>query len=411
MKILVLNAGSSSVKYCLIEMSAQQELIAGLIERIGESNSKHRYSLHQAAAIQLEKPISNHQQALQELFGVLFSSGLVSNSADLFCIGHRVVHGGEHFQQPVLIDEQVLQQISATVALAPLHNPANLLGIQEAIRQMGNIPQIAVFDTAYHQTLPAYAYRYALPGRLYSDLSVRRYGFHGTSHRYVAKQAAQYLGKDLAETNLITLHLGNGASVTAIENGLSIDTSMGMTPLEGLMMGTRCGDLDPAIHFYLSRMLNISNDEIESLLNKESGCKGICGENDMRAIHKLAAVGDENAQLALDMYAYRIKKYIGAYFAVLGRVDAVVFTGGIGENDVWLREKCCVNLSGLGIMIDPAKNLSPSHFGGEISDHDASVAVLVIATQEEMEIAMQAQECLLGNSQKDAMGLLDAKTL
>jgi acetate kinase len=394
MKILVLNAGSSSLKYSLFNMLQHEVLIAGIIERIGETVSSHRYKQATAEPQQLQQPVADHQHAIRELFNLLTASNLLADSRELFCIGHRVVHGGEQFRQPALIDEQVLQQITATTALAPLHNPANLLGIQESIRQLPHVPQVAVFDTAFHHTLPDYAYRYALPTALYTEFGVRRYGFHGTSHRYVAGQAAQALGKPLAQTNLITLHLGNGASVTAIENGQSIDTSMGMTPLEGLMMGTRCGDLDPAIHFYLARMLNLDSPAIENLLNKDSGCKGVCGENDMRTIHKLAEDGEEAAQLALNMYAYRIKKYIGAYFAVLGRVDAIVFTGGIGENDSWLREKCCSNLAALGIAIDSHINQQPERPLANIAAKESTVAVLVIATQEELEIAVQAQTCV-----------------
>lgn len=394
MKILVLNAGSSSIKYCLFEMTQQTMLMTGLIERIGETTSAHRYTRTDFPQQQHEKPIADHQQALQELFATLTDSGALPDTRELSCIGHRVVHGGELFKEPALITEQVTQQIAAMVPLAPLHNPANLLGIQEALRQMGDIPQVAVFDTAFHQTLPDYAYRYALPANLYAEHGVRRYGFHGTSHRYVAKLAAQFIGKAPEQTNLITLHLGNGASVTAIANGESVDTSMGMTPLEGLIMGTRCGDIDPAIHFYLSRTLKLSNEAIENLMNKASGLKGVCGENDMRAIHKLAEAGDEAASLGLEMYAYRIKKYIGAYSAVLGRVDALVFTGGIGENDAWLRERCCADLHNLGIAIDSAKNLSTARPCADISTGALPVAVLVVATHEELEIAIQAQECL-----------------
>lgn len=393
MKILVLNAGSSSVKYCLFEMTGQAMLVSGLIERIGEASSAHRYTLS-GVTQHAETSIANHQQALQELFSTLSASGVLADSRELLCIGHRVVHGGEQFRHPAVVNRHVLQQIEATIPLAPLHNPANLLGIQEAMRQNPDIPQVAVFDTAFHQTLPDYAYRYPLPAHLYTEHGVRRYGFHGTSHRYVARQAAEYLGKPLDQVNLITLHLGNGASVTAIENGQSIDTSMGMTPLEGLMMGTRCGDIDPAIHFFLGRNLNMPNDAIENLLNKGSGLKGVCGENDMRVIHRLAEAGDEEARLALDMYAYRIKKYIGAYVAALGRVDALVFTGGIGENDAKLRERCCANLSALGIEIDSNKNLNHAPCHADIGAADSPTAVLVIATNEELEIAIQAQECL-----------------
>jgi acetate kinase len=394
MKILVLNAGSSSVKYSLFDMSDRSVLIAGIIERIGEDSASHRYNLGQADQVKLDIAGRNHQQALQVLFQTLSACGVLNDRRELACIGHRVVHGGEYFCEPALVDEQVIERITEVIPLAPLHNPAHLQGIQEAIRQMENVPQVAVFDTAFHQTLPDYAFRYPLPNDLYTQHGVRRYGFHGTSHRYVAGQAAHYLGKPLSETNLITLHLGNGASVTAIENGDSIDTSMGMTPLEGLMMGSRCGDIDPAINFYLGRTLNLSNAAIEALFNRESGCKGICGENDMRAIHRMAEAGDDHARLALAMYAYRIKKYIGAYFAVLGRVDALVFTGGIGENDAWLREQCCRDMANFGIAIDPQKNQAPSRPCGDISQSGSRLAVLVIATDEELEIAVQALECL-----------------
>lgn len=396
MRILVLNAGSSSVKYSLFEMLAQSVLITGLIERIGELDSEHSFSIDNTPKQHVKKQIANHQQALQELFSVLNNTGILSDSNELFCIGNRVVHGGEQFRQPTQITQEVLTQISATSVLAPLHNPANLLGIEEAIRQMGNIPQVAVFDTAFHHTLPEYAFRYALPSNLYTEHGVRRYGFHGASHSHVAKQAAKFLKKDLLQTNLITLHLGNGASVTAIENGCSVDTSMGMTPLEGLMMGTRSGDIDPAIHFFLDRSVKMSNKEIETLLNKNSGCKGICQENDMRTIHEKAEAGDKNAMLALEMYAYRVKKYIGAYFAVLGHVDALVFTGGIGENDFWLREKCCANLQRLGICIEDSKNRHVLQPCSEINSENSDVSVLVIATNEELEIAIQARSCIEG---------------
>jgi acetate kinase len=394
MKILVINAGSSSLKYSLFDMHQHSVLIAGLIERIGETSSEHTYALADEKPQPLAITVASHREALQTLFDTLAASGLLVNFAELLCIGHRVVHGGEHFRQPALINPQVLEQIATTAALAPLHNPANLLGIQECLRQMPQIPQVAIFDTAFHHTLPDYAYHYALPATLYKEHGVRRYGFHGTSHGYVARQAAEALGKQLSETNLISLHLGNGASITAIENGGSIDTSMGMTPLEGLMMGTRCGDIDPAIPFYLGRMLGLDSAAIENLLNRDSGCKGICGENDMRTIHKLAEAGDDAARLALDMYAYRIKKYIGSYYAVLGRVDAIIFTGGIGENDSWLRENCCRNLAALGISIDSNLNKNPARPLANIATADSTVAVLVIHTQEELEIAMQAQSCV-----------------
>ncbi len=396
MKILVLNAGSSSVKYSLFAIDEQRTLLSGLIERIGDAQASHRYRIDADIEQIVEKPIADHQQALKELFAVLENKGGIK-SADLTCIGHRVVHGGEVFREPTLIEPHVMAQIQAMIPLAPLHNPANLLGVEEAMRLMADIPQVAVFDTSFHQTLPDYAYRYAIPNELYTRHGVRRYGFHGTSHRFVAKQAAQFLGRDLSQINLITLHLGNGASVAAIQNGQSIDTSMGMTPLEGLMMGTRSGDIDPAIHFYLGRTLGLSSQDIENLLNKSSGCKGICGENDMRAIHRQADAGDENAKLALAMYAYRIKKYIGAYFAVLGRVDAIVFTGGIGENDVGLRHMCCENMMAFGFGIDSDKNQSRVKPYAAIHREGSATAVLVIATNEELEIAIQARDCLINH--------------
>lgn len=393
MKILVLNAGSSSIKYSLFAMSDRRVLLSGILERIGEAMAVHRYRRLDAEPVIVEMPLTNHQQALRALFSNLTGSGVIRNG-ELACIGHRVVHGGELFHEPALITPEVIKQITGVIPLAPLHNPANLLGMEESLRLMGDVPQVAVFDTAFHQSLPDYAYRYPLPAALYADQGVRRYGFHGTSHGYVAKQAAEFLGKPLRELNLITLHLGNGASATAIEKGRSVDTSMGMTPLEGLMMGSRCGDIDPALHFYLSRSLGLSMGAIENLLNKDSGCKGICGENDMRGIHAMADAGDPGAKLALAMYAYRVKKYIGAYFAVLGRVDAVVFTGGIGENDAWLRQQCCDRLAGLGIVIDPRKNQAPARPIAAIHDGAANVKLLVINTHEELEIAIQAETCL-----------------
>jgi len=393
MKILVLNAGSSSLKYSLIALNNRAVVLSGLIERIGEAQSSHRYRGENASEQTSQHPIADHQQALRELFAVLDDSQQLQ-PGELACIGHRVVHGGEAFCQPARITPEVIAQIEAMIPLAPLHNPANLLGIRVAMQLAGDLPQVAVFDTAFHQTLPDYAYRYPLPESYYRQQCVRRYGFHGSSHGFVAKQAAEFLGKPLVDCNLITLHLGNGASATAIRGGISVETSMGMTPLEGLMMGTRSGDIDPAIHFYLGRSLGLSNQEIENLLNKNSGLKGVCGENDMRAIHKMADAGDANARLALAMYAYRIKKYIGAYCAVLGRVDALVFTGGIGENDAWLRQACCEDLDWFGIEIDAGRNHEPVRPVARISTDSARLAVLVIATNEELEIAIQAQACL-----------------
>jgi len=268
------------------------------------------------------------------------------------------------------------------------------MGIEVSRHLCPNVPQVAVFDTAFHQTMPPHAYHYALPYTFYKELRVRRYGFHGTSHRYVAKQCAAYLGKELSECNFITLHLGNGGSAAAIKGGESVDTSMGMTPLEGLVMGTRCGDLDPAIPFYLARNLGKSFDEIENILNTQSGLKGICGANDMREVERLAVGGNLNARLAIDMFCYRIRKYIGEFYAVIGSVDAIIFTGGIGENAVEIREQCCSGLEAMGIIMDPAKNSAPLLSLREVSAAGTRVKVMVIPTDEELEIAQQTVECI-----------------
>ena len=377
MKVLVINSGSSSIKYQLFDMPEERVLAAGIVERIGESS------------------VPTHRDGLAIIGKALHDSGAIKDLSGLSAIGHRVVHGGEHFKQPALINSEVVAQIRQMTPLAPLHNPANLLGIELAMQAAPDVPQVAVFDTAFHHSIPAHAWRYAIPEKLYSEHHVRRYGFHGTSHHYVAKQAALLLGKPLESLNLITLHLGNGASAAAIRQGRSVDTSMGMTPMEGLMMGTRCGDIDPAIHFYLGREAGLSNAQIESLLNKKSGLQGICGSNDMREVHRLAESGDDGARLALLMYCYRIKKYLGAYYAVLGHLDAVVFTGGIGENDASVRAQACDGLAGLGIDIDSEKNTRRSEAAFAIQRDTSPVKILVIPTDEELEIALQTVNCIL----------------
>lgn len=396
MKVLVINSGSSSIKYQLFDMSDKTVLAKGLLEQIGEAESRltHRSLTRVGDSVEVtrKQPVTNHQVGFQLIGDVLNQSGAVVDSSELFGIGHRVVHGGEAFQTPALIDEKVVTAIRALIPLAPLHNPANLAGIEVALKFAPRVPQVAVFDTAFHQSVPPQAFRYALPNDLYRDHNVRRYGFHGTSHFYVAKQAAGYLKRALASLNLITLHLGNGASVTAIANGKSVDTSMGMTPLEGLIMGTRSGDIDPAIIFYLGRQTGLAPDEIESLLNKNSGLKGICGLNDMRAIAQSAAEGDASARLAIEMYCYRIKKYIGAYHAVLGDVDALVFTGGIGENAADIRLRSCEGLSCFGIEVDAKRNQLKSKTSGAIQSDRSRVKILVVPTDEELEIAVQTIE-------------------
>lgn len=396
-KILIINSGSSSIKYQLFNMDGGAVLVSGAVERIGEAQGLHRHRLHHGTDITESRDqqcVADHREGLSRIGTLLRESGAVTGLSELFAIGHRVVHGGESFREPALINEAVVKQIREMIPLAPLHNPANLMGIEVALQQAPDIPQVAVFDTAFHQSIPAHAYRYALPAPLYTEQHVRRYGFHGTSHGYVAKQAAALLEKPLTSLRLITLHLGNGASAAAIAQGRSVDTSMGMTPLEGLIMGTRCGDLDPAIHFYLARTTGLDYDGIEALLNKESGLKGICGASDMREVHRLADAGDAQAGLALDMYCYRIKKYIGAYYAVLGGLDAVVFTGGIGENDARVREQCCAGLEALGIALDTRKNTSAGSGAFDIHRETSPVSLLVIPTNEELEIALQTVSCI-----------------
>jgi acetate kinase len=338
--------------------------------------------------------VADHQVGFELIGTVLGESGALQDTGELFGIGHRVVHGGEEFKQPTLINKKVIDTIRRLIPLAPLHNPANLLGIEVAMQSAPDVPQVAVFDTAFHQSIPEHAFRYAIPRNLYQKHHVRRYGFHGTSHYYVAKQAARLIGRPLKTVNLITLHLGNGSSATAVKGGKSIDTSMGLTPLEGLIMGTRSGDIDPAIIFYLGRQTGLGRDAVESILNKDSGLRGICGVNDMREIEKLAQAGDTRAKLAIEMFCYRIQKYIGAYAAVLGRLDALVFTAGIGENSALIRARSCRGLSHLGIEVDSQKNRRKSKAAFEIQTADSTAKVFVIPTNEELEIAEQTVACI-----------------
>jgi acetate kinase len=399
MKVVVINSGSSSVKYEVFETSDFSVLSSGLLERIGESESKHTHRIYGASGTIKETvrqaKVANHEEGFRFILSMPADSPAIGNPAELLGIGHRVVHGGEAFQEPVLIDEKVMETIRELIPLAPLHNPANLLGIEAARQVFPGVPQVAVFDTAFHQSMPPHAFIYALPYSLYALHHVRRYGFHGTSHLWVAKKAAAHIGKPLTFLNLITLHLGNGASAAAIRQGRSADTSMGMTPLEGLVMGTRSGDLDPAVPFYLRRATRMPEGDLEALLNKASGLKGICGVNDMREILQMANRGEPLAQLALELYCYRIKKYIGAYFAVLGRVDAVVFTGGIGENAAPIRKQCCQGLEGLGITVDNGKNEKVCEEVLEIQRDGALIKVLAVRTKEEREIAQQTVAALL----------------
>lgn len=393
MKILVLNSGSSSLKFQLFLKEDLSVLASGLVEQIGDSQSGAALSFYDSSRLKKSLgrkiPVADHREAIRVMSGMLEESGTLVNTGELAGIGHRVVHGGEFFHQPVALDAKVIAAIEELIPLAPLHNPANLTGIRVTMEHAPETPQVAVFDTAFHQSIPEHAYLYALPYSLYEKHKVRRYGFHGTSHGYVARQATLHLRRPAEELNIITLHLGNGASAAAIRGGKCIDTSMGMTPLEGLVMGTRSGDLDPAILFYLGRENGMSMDDLDTLLNKESGLKGICGENDMRSISVAAGQGDARAKLALTIFCYRLKKYIGAYMAALGGADCVVFTGGIGENSPIVREMSCQGLEPLGISLDPEKNSIQTKGILEIHNAASPVSILVIPTDEEYEIASQ----------------------
>jgi acetate kinase len=399
-KVLVINSGSSSIKYRLFDMTARTVLASGVLEQIGEAQSRlshhTRNSQGQMEEIVTQAPMVDHREGFQLIGTALRESGAVEDTGELSGIGHRVVHGGEEFKEPTLINKKVTDTLRRLIPLAPLHNPANLLGIEVAMQSAPHVPQVAVFDTAFHQSIPLHAFRYAIPQDLYEAHHVRRYGFHGTSHYYVAKQAANLLDRTLNSLNLITLHLGNGASMAAVKGGRSLDTSMGMTPLEGLIMGTRSGDIDPAIIFYLERQTGLDSDKLEFILNHESGLKGICGVNDMREIEKRAEAGNARARLAIEMVCYRIKKYIGAYYAVLGQLDALVFTAGIGENSPLIRARCCQGLSHLGIDVDPQKNDRRSEEAFEIQSMRSQVKILVVPTNEELEIAEQTVTCITG---------------
>lgn len=402
MKILVVNSGSSSIKYRLFQMPEQRELCGGLVERIGDPDASavlHHWTdaAGHRQAWRHQEPVPDYETGLIGILAAIRESGLLGGAEDLHSVGHRVVHGGERFTAPVRIDGAVIDDIRALIPLAPLHNPANLAGIETFARLYPRLPQVAVFDTAFHQTIPPHAYRYAVPEYWYRDHGVRRYGFHGTSHQYVARLAAAHLGVEPAALHLISLHLGNGASAAAIKAGRCVDTSMGLTPLEGLVMGTRSGDMDPAILFHMARETGRDLEELERDLTVHSGLAGLSGENDMRAVHRLAAAGDQGARLAIDVYCYRVRKYVGAYAAALGRLDALVFTAGVGENDVEIRSRICDGLQWLGIWMDEARNRQSAPENGlSIHADDSPVKLLVIPTNEELEIALSTQRCLAG---------------
>jgi acetate kinase len=400
MQVLVINSGSSSVKFELFDMELERSVLRGEVERIGLADSSMWVDTVGSDGAVKSGPVhaSDHAEAMRALLAALgLKRDTIGESGGIVAVAHRVVHGGRRHAEPTLIDATVLEDIREMELLAPVHTSANVAGIEAALATFSTVPHVAVFDTAFHHTIPAVAHEYALPRALTRKYGIRRYGFHGTSHEYVARRAAVLLEKPLEELNLITLHLGNGASVTAIRDGESVDTSMGMTPLEGLVMGTRCGDIDPAIPGLLGELANLSREDVNRLLNFESGLKGVCGQSDMREVHRLADEGDEDARLARDIFCYRAKKYLGAYLAVLGRVDAVVFTAGIGEKDPDVRARICEGLWRFGIALDPRRNASMS--GGRkrelfVSAKDSEIPVIVIPTDEEYELARSALECL-----------------
>jgi len=394
-RILVINCGSSSLKYEVYIMPEKKSLGKGLVERIGLDKGKITQKTD-SGTFEEVADIPDHRAAMELVKSAITHDtlGMLQEISMIDGVGHRVVHGGEDYAESVVIDDKVIKAIEDNSELAPLHNPANLTGIREAIKMLPNIAQVAVFDTAFHQTMPASAYLYGLPRELYNEYKIRRYGFHGTSHRYVAGVAMKMLKRVPENTNMITCHLGNGASITAIQHGESVDTSMGFTPLEGLLMGTRSGDIDPSIIFYLSER-GYSNSEISTMLNKKSGLLGISEvSSDLRDVEEAAEAGNKEATEALEVFAYRVRKYIGAYSANLVRVDAIVFTGGIGEHAIKMRKRICRNLQNIGIHMDKELNEQVGHGVGTISHPYSPTQILVIPTNEELQIALDSYELI-----------------
>ena len=397
MKILVLNCGSSSIKYKLFEMESKEVIAQGGIEKIGMKGSFLKLTLPDGQKVMLEGEILEHRAGIEYILGVLLSEkyGCIKSIDEINAVGHRVVHGGERFNSSVLITDEVIEMLNECIELAPLHNPPNLKGIYAIQELLPETPQVGVFDTAFHQTMPDYAYMYGLPYSLYEKYGIRRYGFHGTSHRYVSRRACDFLGVNYEEQRIITAHIGNGGSVTAIKNGKSIDTSMGMTPVEGLIMGTRSGDVDPGVISYIMEKENMGTKGISTLLNKFSGMLGISGvSSDMREIEEAIEGGNKRAIMAMKTYSYRIKKYVGSYAAALGGVDILVFTGGVGENQASARQAVCENMEYMGIELDEELNDSVRAKEVVISKPSSKVKVLIIPTDEELTIARDTVEVL-----------------
>jgi acetate kinase len=387
--VLVINCGSSSLKYQLMEMDNETLRAKGLIERIGLAQGIHTFSPAGKPAVTEELPIGDHARACELVLAALLhpEHGVLESLGQISAIGHRVVHAGERYSASVVITDDVIDALRECVPLAPLHNPANITGIEAALRVLPGVPQVGVFDTAFHQTMPDMAYIYPIPYHLYTEHKIRRYGFHGTSHRYVTARAAQMLERDIRDLSFISCHLGNGASVAAVRGGRSVDTSMGLTPLEGLMMGTRSGDIDPALVGFLSRTLDLDLNGVEKILNKESGLLGISGiSSDLRDVEREYAKGNDRARLAMETYAYHIRKYIGAYAVALGHVDAIIFTAGVGEHASLIREWACKGLDAIGATLDPFKNAT-RHDESIISKSSSRVRIMIVPTNEELMIA------------------------
>ncbi|MBP1647398.1 MAG: ackA [Bacteroidetes bacterium] len=394
MNILVLNCGSSSVKYQFIESDSQKTLTKGSVDRIGMSGATLTNKRHDGDEIRIVGEIVDHTVAIEYILAVLLSRnhGVINDKSDIHAIGHRVVHGGETFSGSVLITDEVIRILRENIELAPLHNPHNLRGISACEVNLPNTPQVGVFDTSFHSRMPKRAYLYGIPYSLYSQYKIRRYGFHGSSHRFVSHRAATLLGRDINTLKIITCHLGNGCSMAAVDHGVSIDTTMGFTPLEGLLMGTRSGDLDPSVILFIMGKEGISLGEAGTLLNKHSGLQGISGiSSDMREIETEMQNGDKKATYAFDVFAYRVKKYIGAYAAAMGGLDAVVFTGGIGENSTLIRKACCENMEFFGIILDRERNESNAK-EKVITTDGSTTKVIVIPTNEELVIALDTKQ-------------------
>jgi len=390
MKILVLNCGSSSIKYKLLDMATNEELGTGAVEKIGMKGSFLKHVRRDGVKVLLKGEILEHQIGIEYILGVLTSQkhGCIASLEEINGVGHRVVHGGEKFNSSVLITDEVIQKITECIDIAPLHNPPNLAGIKAISELLPTVPQVGVFDTAFHQTMPDYAYMYGIPYSLYTKYGIRRYGFHGTSHRYVSKRAAEFLGLDYYNSRIITAHIGNGGSICAVRNGKSVDTSMGFTPIEGLMMGTRSGDVDLGVVTFLMEKEMIGSAAVSTLFNKHSGVLGVSGvSSDMRDVEKAIGEGNDRARLAWEMYEYRIKKYIGSYIAAMDGVDAIVFTGGVGENQTVTREYVCTGLGFMGIKIDNELNARSRGKEVLLSTPESTVKVCVIPTDEEFMIA------------------------